>query len=162
VIEKPIEFNSITINDGTKADLRVSPNYWIPVTSADGLFGDEVRTETHPNPCGPGEVHGAVNRSGKQLVLSGRVYALGLHALRVGELKLMEMFYDLQEHQLKFYFSPSFAQTYITCYCNQPLVIVDEWSNGGDIWRQDWTVGLRADDPTIFNVSGGTKFQSWM
>jgi hypothetical protein len=162
MIEKPITFNSGTLNDGAKASLMVSPYYWIPVTNADGLFGDEIRTETHPNPCGPGEVHGEVQRSGKQVVLTGRIYARNLTDLRDGELELMRMFYDLQEHQLAFYFSPKYAQVYITAYCNQPLVITDEWNDATGNWRQDWTVGLRADDPTIYYVGGTTKFQSWM
>ena len=162
MIEKPIVYNSLTMNDGTKANLMVSPNYWIPVLSVDGLFGDEIRTETHPNPCADGEEHGEVLRSGKQIVLAGRVYGLNLGAMREGQLVLMQAFYDLQEHQLQFYFSPRYSQTYITAYVNQPLVITDEWSDNNGVWVQAWTIGMRADDPTIYYVSGGAKFQSWM
>lgn len=162
MIEQPVVFGSKTLNDGTKADLSVSPNYWIPIVSVEGLFGDEIQAETHPNPCGPGETHGEVTRNGKQLIMSGRIYGLNLAAMREGQLLLMEAFYDLQEHQLKFYFSPEFGQLYITAYCNQPLVIQDQWNDPNGNWRQDWQVGLRADDPTIYKVADDTKFQTWM
>lgn len=162
MIEGQISFNTVTINVSADALLSSGNHYWIPVTSADGLFGDEVRTETYPEPCGPGEVHGEAQRSGKQIVLTGRIYGWNLKYLRRGQLALMEAFYDLQEYPLEFIFSPIYDPTYITCYCNQPLVITDEWNDATGNWRQDWTVGLRADDPTIYFVGGTTKFKDWM
>lgn len=160
MIEKPIEYNGLVLNDRTKANLSISPSYWIPVENVDGLFDDEMSTESHPNPCATGEKHGQNLRRGKQLVLTGKIYGLGMDYLRTGQLALMQAFWDLAEHQLKFYFMPGGPQIYITCYKNQPLICTDAIEKA-DYHVQSWTVGLRADNPRMYQVSGGALWQSW-
>lgn len=162
MIERPIEFHGMTMNDNTKADLSISPNYWIKVSVVDGIWGDELRVETHPIPCNIGERHGQVLRTGKQLTMTGVIFGQNLAKLREGQWKLMEAFWDCQPYKLYHYnlgFSSS-ARLYYTVYVNQPLNMADEIDNMTH-WRQRWTVGLRADNPRTFKESDNTVYPTW-
>ncbi len=161
MLERPLSYNGITINDETQADFH--NGYWIRVTSVDGLFGDEIRYESHPIPSGTGERSSYAFRSGKQLVLTGEIWGKGISQLREGQWILQSMFWDLQPHKL--YFTPwplvaSGDSLYITCRCNQPLVMADEFTKLDGL-VQLWTVGLRADNPRSFKTSNNSTYPVW-
>jgi len=160
-----MEFNSLTLNDQSKARFTATPYYWIRVTSIDGLFGEEIRYESHPIAGGTGERSGTPFKSGKQIVLSGEVWALGLAKLREGQWALQQAFWT--PLQKKFYYQPwplyavGSDRLYLTCRVNQPLVITDEFRGGNGRFSQRWTVGLRADDPRPRLASNDALYFTW-
>ncbi len=165
MIESKIEFNGVTINDQVgDQDLSAGKGngnqYFIKVDTVDGVFGDEIRVETHPIPCGVGERHGPVLRSGKALVRAGRIYGANLAKLREAQWKLMEMFWDLQPH--KWLWTPAgySHRIYYTAYVSQPLVMSDVFGQVDHV-VQSWTVGLRADDPRSYSETDDTPDPSW-
>lgn len=164
MIEAPVEFNSLTFNYQSYSDLATSPHYWIKVDTVDGLYDDEIRYESHPLPGDDGERSGDVLLSGKQLVLTGRIFGWNLTYLRIGARALQAALYDRAQHKLKFYDwadGQNAIQLYFTARKNQPLVMTDEITQF-DHYLQRWTVGLRADDPRSYKVSGDTVYPSFM
>lgn len=166
MIERPIVLGStnLTINDRAGADLSTSPNYWINVRSADGLYGEDERYESHPIPGGDGERSSTPLKAGKQIVLTGEIWAQGLDALRAGEEALQEAFWSGAKFQLKFNTWTSYSADpsnflYYTVRKNQPLVIVDDFSEGK--MKQNWTIGLRADDPRLYSDVSNAPVFSW-
>lgn len=156
MIDGKIVYNSKTINDRTTLPLSESAPFYIAVNSVDGLFDNDIRYESHIRPHQHGERSADSFYTGKQIVLSGTLDALSQEGLWTGRWYLQEMFGDLAMHKLYFY--PLFLarqsyRMYLTCRKNQPLNITDQISTFA--FRRNWTVGLRADDPTTFRVGTG-------
>lgn len=168
MVDRPVYYNSITFNVAAVPDagMSQSPYYWLRITDADGLFGDEVRTETHPIPCDIGERHGNVLRSGKQIVLTGEVYGLNAARLQDGVWALQGAFWDLQEHKLEWepwtfvVNGTATDKLYWMAYVNQPLVITDV-IDGMSHHMRKWTVGLRADNPRSRKSSDDTVYPTF-
>ena len=163
--EKPVEFNSLVFNDRSNADLTQSPFYWINLTEVDGLFGEEIRYESHPIAGGDGERSGPPFKSGKQLVLTGEIWGLNLDLLRQGEWALQEAFWTSGKTQLFYQPWPVYREDpnerlYFTVRVNQPLVVTDSFTDGMKM-KQNWTVGLRADDPRPYRESDDSLFFNW-
>lgn len=159
MIEKSIVFNGLTMNDASLSGLNASPYYWIKVDAVDGLWGNDIRYESHPIPGKTGERSGDVFQSGKQLVLSGRIFARNIREMRTAQGAMMQAFWDGQPHQLQFYFWDS-PQLYFTARQNQPLVMTEEVQALTHFVRS-WTIGLRCDDPRAYKVSDNSLFYSW-
>lgn len=167
MVERPVTYNSLTFNDRSKATLRTAPYYWINLTSVDGLYGDEIQYESHPKPCGTGERSSAPKRAGKQLTLSGQIWAPNLAALRNGEEALQQAFWDMGGSSGKhliwcpwnLYVADNTATVYFVVKQNQPLVILDQFTTNQ--MMQTWTVGLRADDPRLYKTADNTLYYSW-
>lgn len=165
MLERPIEFNSLVFNDQAKRNLSASPYYWIKATSVDGLFGEEIRYESHPIAGGDGERSGTPFKSGKQLVLSGEIWALNLRLLRLGEWALQEAFWTSAKSKLYFQPWPVYAANsaeflYFNMRVSQPLIITDSFADGVRM-KQNWTVGFRSDDPRPYRKSNDALYFSW-
>lgn len=171
MIERPITIDrtsALTINKRSDSDLSSSPYYWIPVTSVDGYYGDEIRYESHPIAGADGERSSTPLKSGKQLVLTGEIRALNLRLLRGAEEVLQEALWSGAKFNLLFHTWKSYAEggytdssnrLYFKVRVNQPLVIVDQITSHE--YKQNWTVGLRADDPRIYEESDDSTYHSW-
>lgn len=159
MLEQPVIYNGLTMNDQTKRSLMVSPFYFIPVRSVDGLWGADVRYESHVVPSADGERSGDVFYSGKTITLSGQVIARDLATLRQGQRALQQAFWDLEKHDLQFTLWGE-VQAFVTCRVSQPFVMAEQQQD--ELPTRTWTVALRADDPRIFKVADGTPLYSWM
>lgn len=168
MIERPITYNGFTFNKQSDRTLSASPFYWVNVRNVDGYYGDEIRYESHPIAGGDGERSGKPFKAGKQLVLSGEIWAQSLRILRVAEEKLQETFWTETAHNLLHHTwityeaagrSDSSGRVYFICKVAQPLVIAD--TIDGYNYKANWTVGLKADDPRLFKESDNSKYYSW-
>jgi len=159
MIERPIIFNGLTMNDQTKRSLMVSPYYFIAVRSVDGLWGSDIRYETHPIPSNHGERSGDVFYAGKTITLAGDIIARDLTTLRIGSRLMQEKFWDLQQYKLYFTLWGE-VQSYVTCRVSQPLVITEEQATA-DVKRR-FTVALRADNPRFYKASDSSLLYPWM
>ncbi len=170
--ERPVEFNSFTFNDRSMADFQTTPFYYVPLTSADGLFGNEIRFESHEIAGSIGSRSAPPLQSGKQIVLTGEIWAQNLYVLRTGEFAMQEAFWT--SSALPLYFQPwvvfvdstlamdsPLEQLYFTVMVNQPLVITDEFTASNGQMKQLWTVGLHADDPRPYKKSDDALYFSW-
>ena len=157
MLENPVTFNSITINSRPSPFLLTT--YFISVVNVDGLFAEDRSYESHPIPGKIGERSGDVFKRGKSIVLTGKIEALSLRYLRQGERVLNQMFWSDSASQLKFQLIGE-PQLYYTCRVAQPLSVTEAIDRIDYIVRE-WTVGLRADDPRSYQVSGGSLYPTW-
>lgn len=156
-----ISFNGFTINDRASQPLlhAQAPFYYIMVKNVDGLRNSDISYEAHPIPNAPGEKSGDVFRRGKTVTLSGLVYAANLSALEQGCDVLQQMFADTGIHQLSWTRQSDDVAVYLNCRVNQDLAIVESFDSL--TYRWPWVVGLRADNPFTYAVSGGSLYPSW-
>lgn len=157
MIEKPVTFNSITIN--SRPSPFVLTTYFVSVRSIDGLFSEDRSYESHPIPGKIGERSGDVFKRGKTITLTGRVEAINLPYLRQGMRVVQQMFWTDAASQLRFQFAGE-DQCYYTCRVQQPVSMTEAIERIDWVYR-DWTVGLRADDPRSYRVSDGALYPSW-
>ena len=162
VIENPVEFNGVTINSQSDSDFHTT-GFWIRLTAVDGMFGNDIRYESHPISSGTGERSAYAFQSGKSITLTGEVWGKGLAELVEGQWTLASMFWDLQPHKL--YFTPwpvnsLGTRLYITCRANQPLAMSDTYTKL-NIYFQSFTVGLRSDDPRSYKESDNSAYPTW-
>lgn len=158
MIEKPIYFGSYKINDQTTLNLSVSPNYYIRVTSVDGLFNNDISYEAHPIPANIGERSGDVLRRGKGITLKGDIRALNMGKLREAQRYLQQMFWSTAIQKLRFtqWGEP---EIYLNCRVSQDLEMVDEVTQHEPLAL--WVVGLRADDPRTYLSSNDSIYPTF-
>lgn len=161
MIGTAISYNGFTINNRASQPLlhAQSPYYYIMVNNVDGLRTADISYESHPIPNAPGEKSGDVFRRGKTITLSGYVYAAHLIALETGCDILQQMFADTGIHQLSWTRRSDSVAVYLNCRVNQDLSIVESFDSLNYRWA--WVVGLRADNPFTYAVSGGALYPAW-
>lgn len=161
MLGKAISFNGFTINNNASQPLREaqSPFYYIAVTNVDGLRSADISYEAHPIPNAPAEKSGDVFRRGKTITLSGFVYGLNLKYLEQGCDVLQNMFADTGIHQLAWTRRADDVAVYLNCRVSQDLSVVESFDSLTQRWP--WVVGLRADNPFTYAVSGGALYPSW-
>lgn len=158
MIESVIEYNGLLLNDQTKRSLQVSPYYWFRVTSVDGIWDEDIRTEVHELPHRHGTSSGDFYYSGKTIVISGEVRAVSLTTLRQAQRALQAAFYDLQPHQLLFTIWGE-TRVYVTCRKNQKIDMPESQNRGGsNPWVRAFTVQLYADDPVLYQEGTTTPY----
>lgn len=161
MIGTAISFNGTTINNHAAQPLlqAQSPFYYIMVNNVDGLRNADIAYESHPIPNAPGEKSGDVFRRGKTITLSGYVTGLNLVYMEQGCDVLQQMFSDTGIHQLSWTRRADGVAVYINCRVNQDLTIVESVESMNP--RLAWVVGLRADIPFTYAVSGGALYPAW-
>lgn len=161
MLESPIEYNGLTLNDQTKRSLQVAPYYWFRVIAVDGIWDEEVRFEVHDRPHQHGTSSGDAYYSGKTLVINGEVRAVSLTALRQAQRALQAAFYDMQDHQLLFTIWGE-ERVYLTCRKNQKIDMPERQDRGGsNPWMRPFTVQLYADDPRLYREGTETPYPVW-
>lgn len=160
MLESPIAYNGLTLNDQSKRSLNVAPYYWYRIFTVDGIWDQEVRFETHERPHRDGAKSGDAYYNGKTLVISGRIYAKNLQRLREAQRALQYAFYDMQDHQLVFTLWGE-QQVYITCRKNQKLDMPENQADLGPSFKRDFTIQLYADDPHMYAVGGSAVYPIW-
>lgn len=169
MLHKPVVYKSndgattFTINDQTSinANWIGGDPFYISVDSVDGLNSADISFESHPLPNMTGERSGDVFRRGKTITLSGTIWGSHLSGLTLGSEYLAQMFWETKPRKLIFYPQFTTTQVYFTCRVNNDLSVAQskptDWN-----YRWTWVVGLRADDPRMYNVTGDTIYKSWM
>lgn len=160
MLESPIVFNSLTLNDQAERDFTAEDalGYWYRVTSVDGVYDQDVRFEAHDLPQQHGAKSGSAFYSGKTIVISGEVRAVNLEKLRVAQRELQHAFYDMQPHRLEFTLWEEEA-VYITCRKNQKIDMTEEQDTPSFLRR--FTIQLFADDPRMYKQEGDTVYPDW-
>lgn len=151
------------LNDRTGIDSnwKAGDPYYISVDAVDGLNSADISYESHPLPNLIGEKSGDVFRRGKGITLSGTIWAYNLGSLAVGSEYLSQVFWDTALRKLIFYPLANSTQVYLWCRVNNDLSVVQTKPQDYN-YRWAWTVGLRADDPRMYNYVGDTLYRSWM
>jgi hypothetical protein len=167
LLTQPVVFKNFaetfdwTIND--QASLRSNwadaPYYYIHLESADGFFGSDVSTESHPIPHGIGERSGDSFRRGKGITLSGSIEGRNVADLQIAALYLQQMFWDTQPRKLV-WTGLDGTPAYYTCRVLNDISITEDYSQLNPKWQ--WTVGLRADDPRAYVLSDDSLYYTWM
>ncbi len=157
-----ITYNGFTINNQAAQPLYEgqSPWYYIMVNNVDGLRTADISYESHPIPNAPAEKSGDVFRRGKTLTLSGYVYGHTLQYLEVGAEVLHQMFGSTTSAgPISWTRRSDGVAVYMTVRPQQDLSIVESFDSMTRRWA--WVVGLRADNPFTYAVSGGALYPSW-
>lgn len=152
------------INDqtGINSNWTGGDPFYISVDAVDGLSSADISFESHPLPNMIGEKSGDVFRRGKTITLTGTIWGSYYNALNLGALYLEHMFWDVASRKLTFYpNAASSARVYLKTRVNNDLSI-SRAKPSDFVPRWGWVVGLRADDPRLYNYSGDTVYQSWM
>jgi hypothetical protein len=149
------------LNDQTsmRSGWTVSPYYYIRVIGADGLYGADISSESHPIPHNIGERSGDSFRKGKGIALSGTIEGRNLSDYDVARAFLQQCFWNLAARKL-IYTEIDGTLCYYTCRVLNDLSVVETYDRPQPIWT--WTVGLRCDDPRQRKVSDDSLFYSWM
>lgn len=150
----------ITLNDQSKRNLYVSPGYWYEVSSADGLWDQDVRFEAHDLPQQHGSASGDAFYTGRTIVLAGRVIAKDLTLLRVAQRALQAAFYDMTPNPLRFTMWGE-TEVYVTCRKNQKLDMPEEQLDIGPNFKRAFTLQLYADDPHMYVVGTNTVYLAY-
>src|SRR6186713_3113540 len=125
MLEKPITWNGLNVNSWPRK-LNLPPYYFYKVESVDGLWGQDVRTETSDLPHRHGSrTVGASYHSGKTLVISGTITAKDLTLLREAQRALQEACWNLDEHSLTFWLWNE-VEVEMLCRVNQKLDMPEE------------------------------------
>lgn len=135
--------------------------YYISVDSVDGLNSSDISFETHPIPNDTGEKSGDVFRRGKSVTLSGTIWGKNIGGLAIGAEYLSEVFWDTSMRKLYWYPLVASSQVYLNCRVFNDLSVAQIKPQERN-YRWLWTVGLRADDPKIYNAVGDAVYRSWM
>lgn len=148
------------INDQTslKSGWSADPHYYIRVQSADGLYGADISAESHEIPHAIGEKSGDTFRRGKGLTLSGTIEGQNLGALEAATDYLQQMFWNTAQRHL--IWTKNETQVYYICRVLNDLTITPNLESYSPTFS--WTVGLRADDPRLRNVSDDLFYYAWM
>ncbi len=156
-----ISFNGFTINNNAGQPLlqAQAPFYYISVTNVDGLHTADISYESHPLPYTTGEKSGDVFRRGKTITLSGNITGHNYSYLLNGTDYVCQMFSDTGIHQLSWTRQNDGVAVYINCRVQQDVTIVETVDSL--LPRFAWVVGLRADNPRTYAVSGGALYPSW-
>lgn len=161
MLGSPISFNGYTINNNAAQPLlqAQAPFYYIALTNVDGLYTSDISYESHPLPYTIGEKSGDVFRRGKTITLSGNITGHNYSYLLNGVDYLARMFASTDMEQLSWTRQNDGVSVYINCRVQQDLSIVE--SVNSLLPRFAWVIGLRADNPRTYNVSGGALYPSW-
>lgn len=157
------------INDQTSINtgFATGDGYYIQVQQVDGLYGADISYESDPLPNVPGEISGDVIRRGKGLTLSGQIWANGLSNLDAGSQFLQSVFWDTSLRKLLWWplnrdNTDDTQRVYVQARVNNDLVISQALSNlNFSNSSYPWTVGLRCDDPRIYNQSDASVWYPW-
>lgn len=157
MIEGPITYNGLTLNDWVNRNITASPYGWYKVTSIDGLWDAPVRFQAIDLPGRSGAHSGDAFYSGKTIVIAGVIKAATIGVARDMQLAIQQAFDDMLPHDLGFVTMSGLTNDIIpltvTCRKNQQIDMVI--SQDQLEVRAPFTIQLFADDPTIF-ISGTT------
>lgn len=162
MIGTAVTYNGLTINDQANQPLREaqSPFYYISINNVDGLRTADISYESHPIPNAPAEKSGDVFRRGKTLTLSGYIWGFNLKYLETGADRLHQMFGSTTgANPISWTRRSDGVAVYMTVRPQQDLSIVESFDSLVNRWA--WVVGLRADNPFTYAVSGGALYPSW-
>lgn len=164
-----------SINSGFVSDgiITGTQGFYIQITQVDGLFGADISYESDPLPQDTGEISGDVFRRGKGLTLSGVIWANGLFNLEAGSQYLQSVWWKTLPKKIGW--NPlnranatpggeldTITAIYLHARVNNDLVISQALSNFSyGVVSVPWTVGLRADDPRIYNWADDTVYLPW-
>jgi hypothetical protein len=151
-LESPMGFNGLTLNDHSWRDYSRG-DWWIRLTSVDGLWDSDIRDERQVLPGEDGEVSSSLYYGGKSITLTGEVVARNLTGLRQGQRALQLAFGDLDEHQLLYRLWGE-SPVYISAKKTQPIAMAEAQTDNR--YARGFTVGLRADDPRSYSVATHT------
>jgi hypothetical protein len=132
--------------------------YFIALTSADGLRGADVDREEWPVPGQEGVVSGDTFRRGKTITFTGRIEAASYGALQLAKRYMEQMFADTAKRQLRYQLWGE-PQIYYKMRVVNDLAIVEQISDLR--YNAGYVVGLRADDPRSYKVSDNTLYPTW-
>lgn len=165
--------NGLILNDWVNRDINNSPFGWYQLTSIDGLWDTDMRTESHDVPGRAGARSGDFFYSGKTLVLSGVIRAADMPRLRQMQRALVDAFEDMNPHKLFFkvmdgggheldvddnrvFTAPTTTSLYLTCRKNQKIDMPEVQTNLQ--YTRPFTIQLFADDPAIYVEGSGDTF----
>lgn len=164
------------LNDQTSINsgFATGSGYYIQINQVDGLYGSDISYESDPLPQAEGEISGDVFRRGKSIAVSGLIWSNGLVNLDAGSIYLNEVFWEVLPRKLIWTplnrINTAVGTTaigtnavYVTARVNNDLIVSQALSNftlGGAV-SYPWTVGLRCDDPRIYNLADDTIYQTW-
>ena len=154
------EVTSFTINDRSSLNSgwAASPHYYIKLESAEGIYGADISSESHPVPHAIGERSWDSFRKGKGINLAGSIEGRNLTDLYAAVVYLRQMFWDLSSRKLLWYESGTLV--YLTCKVLNDLSVTE--NNSQDPPKWSWTVGLRCDDPRERKDSDDSLYYTWM
>lgn len=169
MLHAPIIFRSsnedtdFTINnqDSLNSNWTGGDPFYISVDAVDGLNSADISYEAHPLPNTTGEISGDVFRRGKTVTLTGTIWGRNLGSLGVGSEYLAHMFWETKLRKLVFSPLIGAANVYLTCRVSQDLSISQAKPTDFN-YRWPWVIGLRADDPRMYNDSDDMLYRSWM
>lgn len=164
------------LNDQTSINdnFASGTGFYIQISQVDGLFGSDISYESDPLPSDIGEISGDVFRRGKGLTLSGVIYANGLANLEAGCQYLQQAFWDTGAGR-KIIWNPlnrpngtpgtgidGSTAVYLKTRINNDLIISQSLQSlNFGVVSYAWTVGLRCDDPRIYNFADDTVYLPW-
>ncbi len=152
--------NDWVFNDqaSMRSNWSISPFYYIKLESADGIYGSDISTESHPVPNLIGEKSGDAFRRGKGVTLSGFIEGRNPYDLDVAADYLGQAFWKTYGRRLIWYYVDG-TQIYLVCRVFNDLSITPNYSTLQPRWS--WTVGLRADDPRTRRIDDDAVYPTW-
>lgn len=152
----------LDLNDQSERDFwrEDAIGYWYHVRSVDGIWDQELRTETHNLPQRHGTKSGDYFYAGRTIVISGRVEAKNLELLRTAQRALQAAFYDMKDHPLQFTMWEE-DDVYIICRKNQKIDMPESQEDGGPFFKRPFVIQLYADDPWMYKQSNDARYQAY-
>lgn len=147
MLESPLEFNGLTINDQSQRALDFGKYY--KLISATGLDDADVRDVRTERPGFDGELSSDSFYGGRSVVLSGQLRARTLQDLREMQSAMKKAFGDLKYHNL--YFKPWGEPSRFIRVRKSQKLDMPEQQDSSNFYRP-FTVGLRAEDPFAYST----------
>lgn len=160
--------SGLVLNDIENRNTNLDPFGWYRVLSIDGLWDQEMRTESYNLPNQHGARSGDYYYGGKTIVISGVIEAADMPNLRQMQNALADAFRDALPHKMFFqiidggghtdagYVTPTATQLFVTCRKNQKIDMPEVQVNLKH--TRAFTIQLFADDPIIYIQGSSAEY----